>query len=65
MDFRSFGLTYEIMLMGFGGSLVERLQANDDDYRAVSRVLTLAEWDAQPWYMRYLDNVCRLTAALM
>ncbi|MGN0063545.1 MAG: cardiolipin synthase [Nocardioides sp.] len=65
MDFRSFGLTYEIMLMGFGGSLVERLQANDDEYRTVSRVLTLEEWDAQPWYMRYLDNVCRLTAALM
>ncbi|NLG22283.1 MAG: cardiolipin synthase [Actinomycetales bacterium] len=65
MDFRSFGLTYEIMLMGFGGSMVSRLQANDDEYRAVCRELTLQEWDAQPWYSRYIDNVCRLTAALM
>lgn len=65
MDFRSFGLTYEIMLMGFGGTLVERLQANDDTYRAVCRELTLAEWSAQPWHLRYVDNICRLTAALM
>ncbi len=65
MDFRSFGLTYEIMLLGFGGDLVQRLQANDDSYRAVSRVLTMAEWNEQPWHQRYLDNVCRLTAALM
>ncbi|MCK0110768.1 cardiolipin synthase [Ornithinimicrobium sp. F0845] len=65
MDFRSFGLTYEIMLMGFGGSMVARLQANDDEYRAVCRELTLEEWDAQPWHARYIDNVCRLTAALM
>lgn len=65
MDYRSFGLTYEIMMMAFGGSLVQRLQANDDEYRAVCRELTLAEWDAQPWLSRYVDNVCRLTAALM
>ena len=65
MDFRSFALTYEIMLLAFGGSFVERLQANDAEYRAVCRELTLEEWDAQPWYARYVDNVCRLTAALM
>jgi cardiolipin synthase len=65
MDFRSFGLTYEIMLMGFGGDFVASLQANDEKYRSRSRVLTLAEWDSQPWYVRYVDNVCRLTAALM
>ncbi len=65
MDFRSFNLTYEIMLLGFGGDLVSRLQANDERYRSVSRELTLTEWQAQPWYTRYVDNVCRLTAALM
>lgn len=65
MDYRSFGLTYEIMMMAFGGDLVQRLQANDDEYRAVCRELTLAEWEAQPWHSRYVDNVCRLTAALM
>lgn len=65
MDYRSFALTYEVMMMAFGGSLVARLQENDDEYRAVSRELTLEEWDRQPWHQRYLDNICRLTAALM
>lgn len=65
MDFRSFGLTYEVMLLFFGGHLVERLQANDEEYRQASRVLTLDEWRSRPWRQRYVDNVCRLTAALM
>jgi cardiolipin synthase len=65
MDYRSFALTYEIMLLAFGGDLVEHLERNDDEYREVSRVLTLEEWRRQPRRQRYLDNVCRLTAALM
>lgn len=65
MDYRSFGLTYEVMMMGFGGDLVARLQANDEQYRAACRELTLQEWDQQRWHQRYLDNVCRLTSALM
>ncbi|MDP9824895.1 cardiolipin synthase [Kineosporia succinea] len=65
MDFRSFTLTYEVMLLGFGGDLVSKLQANDEQYRAVSRELTLEEWLQEPWRRRYVDNVCRLTAALM
>ncbi|GLY16013.1 cardiolipin synthase [Kineosporia sp. NBRC 101677] len=65
MDFRSFALTYEVMLLGYGGDLVKRLQANDELYRSVSRELTLEEWLREPWRRRYLDNVCRLTAALM
>ena len=31
----------------------------------VSHLLTLEEWRGQPWWGRYLDNVCRLTSALM
>lgn len=65
MDYRSFALTYEVMMMGFGGSLVARLQENDEEYRAVSRRLTLEEWEGRPWHERYVNNVCRLTAALM
>lgn len=65
MDFRSFGLTYEIMLLGFGGDLVEHLKRNDDAYRSMSRVLTAEEWHGRPWHERYVNNVCRLTAALM
>lgn len=65
MDFRSFALDYEIMVLGFGGDLVATLQASDEEYRAASRELTLAEWSQQRWYSRYVDNVCRLTSALM
>lgn len=65
MDFRSFALSYEIMLLTFGGTLVADLVANDADYRAVSHELTLEEWLKQPFYSRYIDNVCRLTSALM
>jgi cardiolipin synthase len=65
MDFRSFSLTYEVMLLSFGSDLVKRLQENDAQYREVSRELTLAEWKDRPWLGRYVDNVCRLTAALM
>lgn len=65
MDYRSFALDYEIMLLGFGGNLVDLLHANDEHYRSVSHLLTLEEWREQPWWGRYLDNVCRLTSALM
>lgn len=65
MDYRSFALDYEIMMLGFGGNLVELLERNDQHYRDVSRELTLDEWLEQPWPARYLDNVCRLTSALM
>ena len=65
LDFRSFALDYEVMLLAFGGDLVARLQANDARYRAISRELTLQEWRGQPWHHRYLDNVCRLVSALM
>lgn len=65
MDFRSFALTYEVMLLAFGGDLVARLQDNDRTYREASRVLTLQEWSDIPWHQRYVNNVCRLTASLM
>lgn len=65
MDFRSFALTYEIMLLAFGGDLIGRLQANDQIYREASRELTLQEWQGIPWHQKYVNNVCRLTAALM
>ena len=65
MDYRSFALDYEIMLLTFGGDLVAALEASDEKYRAVSRELTLEEWAGRPWYKRYVDNVCRLTSAIM
>jgi len=65
MDFRSFALDYEITLLGFGGNLVDDLHANDEEYLRLSHELTLEEWLRQPWYARYVDNLCRLTSALM
>jgi len=65
MDFRSFSLDYEVTLLGFGGDLVAAVRANDEKYKARCRGLTLQEWREQPLPARYLDNVCRLTSALM
>ncbi|MCH1867483.1 phospholipase D-like domain-containing protein [Nocardioides sp. CFH 31398] len=65
MDYRSYALNYEVMLLGFGGDLVDRLLASDAEYLAVSRELTLDEWRTQPLRARYVDNVCRLASSLM
>jgi cardiolipin synthase len=64
MDNRSFALDYEIMLMSYGGTVAHDLEDIIDGYRAVSKLLTLAEWRKLPWYLRYVDNVMRLTSDL-
>ena len=48
MDIRSFALNYEISLMLVGARRVARLRKVEDTYRAVSRPLTLEEWDQRP-----------------
>ena len=65
MDYRSFALDYEIMMLGFGGNLVGLLHSNDEHYRQVSHELTLEEWRTRPWHQKYVNNVCRLASALM
>ena len=65
MDYRSFALDYEIMLLGFGGNLNELLQENTRSYREQATLLTLETWRQQPWLSRYVDNVCRLASAVM
>jgi cardiolipin synthase len=64
MDYRSFGLDYEITLMSIGQQFVADLQAVADEYRAVSHELTLTEWRQRPKGQRYVDNVMRLVSAL-
>ncbi len=64
MDYRSFGLDFEISLMGTGADFVADLEAVADDYRSVCRELTLDEWVARPRSQRYVDNVMRLLSAL-
>jgi cardiolipin synthase A/B len=64
MDYRSFGLDYEITLMSTGKEFVADLQAVADEYRSVCRELTLAEWRERPKGQRYVENVMRLVSAL-
>jgi cardiolipin synthase len=64
MDMRSFGLNFEVCVMGFGGTFVRDVRAVEDKYREMARELTLDEWRARPLRKRYVDNVMRLTSAL-
>lgn len=65
MDVRSFGLNYETTLLAQDPRLVELLHANDQRTRERSRELTYQEWRGQPWYVHYIDNVCRLWSSLL
>ncbi|WP_322919162.1 MULTISPECIES: cardiolipin synthase [Nocardioides] len=64
MDMRSFALNHEVSMMVTGSDVVARFRKVEDDYRALSRELTLEEWSRRPAVQRYLDNTMRLTAAL-
>lgn len=64
MDMRSFGLNYEVTMMTGKGELMTELQNVCDSYKKVSKHLTEDEWEQRPWYLKYIDNVARLTSAL-
>ena len=64
MDIRSFNLDFEISMVCNGPSFVTQMRAVEDEYRSVSRELTLEEWNRRPLTKRWLDNVMRLTSAV-
>ncbi|MCG8152133.1 cardiolipin synthase, partial [Pimelobacter simplex] len=64
MDMRSFALNYEVSLMMPDPAVVAKMREVEDTYRALSRELTLADWEQRPARTKYVDNVARLTAAL-
>ncbi|MGF3056117.1 cardiolipin synthase [Microbacterium sp. YY-01] len=64
MDMRSFGLNLEISMLVRGEDFVREVRAVEDEYRALSRELTLTEWMQQPLRSTVLDNLARLTSAL-
>lgn len=64
MDMRSFSLNLEISVMVRGDDFIRQLRVVSDDYRSLSRELTLEEWQARPWVSKVFDNVARLTAAV-
>ena len=65
MDYRSFGLNYEVMLLAQDSHLVDLLLENEQRIIARSHLLTIDEWEALPWYKHYIDNICRLGSALL
>ncbi|WP_411733155.1 cardiolipin synthase [Paeniglutamicibacter sp.] len=64
MDMRSFGLNMEVSMLVRDAGFVAQMRAVEDDYREVSRLLTLEEWLKQPLRSTVLDNLARLTSAL-
>jgi cardiolipin synthase len=64
MDMRSFTLNLEVSVMIHGEPFLSQLRNIEDDYRAVSRELTLDEWRTRSFRLRTVDNVMRLTAGL-
>ncbi len=64
MDMRSFGLNLEISLLVRGEEFVGEMRQVEQDYRDLSRELTLEEWRQQPLRSTVLDNIARLTSAL-
>lgn len=64
MDMRSFSLNKEISLLVRGRSFVDQMREVEDEYRVLSRRLTLEEWRKQSLLSTVLDNLARLTSAL-
>ncbi|UNK70381.1 cardiolipin synthase [Microbacterium sp. H1-D42] len=64
MDMRSFGLNMEVSMLVRGEEFVEEMRVLEDEYRDLSRELTLEEWMQQPLRSTVLDNLARLTSAL-
>jgi cardiolipin synthase A/B len=64
MDYRSFALNYEVVMMMTSSAVVRRMRAVQDEYRSLSSELTLEEWRSRGRGATYVDNVMRLTAAL-
>ncbi|MEJ1089430.1 cardiolipin synthase [Microbacterium sp. Mu-80] len=64
MDMRSFGLNMEVSMLVRGEEFVDEMRVLEDEYRSLSRELTLEEWMQQPLRSTVLDNLARLTSAL-
>ena len=64
MDIRSFLLDLEISLLVRGKSFVDDMRAVEAHYREIGSLLTLEEWNKEPWQATALDGLARLTSAL-
>ncbi len=64
MDMRSFGLNLEISVLIRGDGFVAQMRRMEQEYRDLSREMTMEEWSKQPLRSTVLDNLARLTSAL-
>lgn len=64
MDYRSFALNYEVIVLLESEQVVEDLESVLGDYRQRSSELSVEEWSRRGRGAAYVDNVMRLTAAL-
>lgn len=64
MDMRSFSLNLEISVMVRGADFIADMRKLEEQYRSVSRELTLDKWMERPRRTKVLDNIARLTAAV-
>ncbi|WAL39808.1 MULTISPECIES: cardiolipin synthase [Brevibacterium] len=66
MDERSFAMNLEVsMLIVDEGFAAQMYALEDRDYRPVSPELDLQRWRRRPWYLKYAENVSRLTSSLL
>ncbi len=64
MDMRSFDLNMEASLLVSGRDFTEEMRRVEDDYRTLSRELTLEQHQGRSWPGKMVDNLARLTSAL-
>lgn len=64
MDIRSFSLNMEVSVLIQGRSVVDRMRAVEDNYRAASKELLLEDWLRRPVRHVVMDNLARLTSSL-
>ncbi|OYN94371.1 phospholipase D-like domain-containing protein [Enemella evansiae] len=65
MDMRSFFLDFEVSLFAVDPEMIHDLESVLQDYRDNSFELMLSQWRKRSVWVRYTDNVMRLTSAVM
>ena len=64
VDFRSFYLHFEDAVWTCGGSVVGDVKKDFDETIAVSREISLKEWESRPWWYKVIQAVLRLISPL-
>jgi cardiolipin synthase len=65
MDERSFALDLEVSVYIVDRDFRRRMDEVVAEFHAASTLLDIEEWNRRPLWHKYLDNVARLTSALL